>query len=99
MPTTKSGNKKTAYQKSTTTGKSGKKGSKSGGGNLVSGDPIIITGGGSVSLDFNNLEFGGIGGKRKNRSADLDKIRIIDPPNPPTVINLSRTAVIHITFK
>ncbi|MDT4954023.1 MAG: hypothetical protein QOJ02_2161 [Acidobacteriota bacterium] len=104
MPTTKkSGKKKTAHKKTATKKKPAKKGSKAGGsgGNsiLPSNDPIIITGGGSVRLQFNDLKLRGNGGNRRDAAADLDEIMIINPPNPLTTIPLSRTAVIKITFK
>jgi hypothetical protein len=103
MPTTKkSGKKKAAYKKTATKKKAAKKGSKGGSsGNsfMLSGDPIIITGGGSVRLQFNDLKLRGSGGDRRDAAADLDQIMIINPPNPPTTIPLSRTAVIKITFK
>lgn len=113
MPTTTKGGKKSPYAKAAakkTPGaakkklvkKNGKGGAGGGGGdNVILGDPIIITGGGSVKLNFNPNKFKGKGGNRRDPNADLDSIIIDDPadPNGPRTYNVSAQTVITINFK
>ncbi|MDT5060696.1 MAG: hypothetical protein QOH63_1155 [Acidobacteriota bacterium] len=108
MPTTKkSGKKKAAYKKTAPKkkpAKPAKKGGKAGGGGkdgfLPSGDPIIITGGGSVKLKFSGKKFKGKDGDFGDSAADLDNVVINDPLNPPSrTISVSPKTVITINFK
>lgn len=102
MATSKKASRKSATKKKAAKGskkrrhKGGHGGGGGGGGvpiDIDAQDPIIVTGGGSVSLEFDPGEFLGSSGKHHNINAHLKSVEI-----DGTSISVTRNSKITIWF-
>src|SRR2546421_5323328 len=88
MPASKKASKKKATKKAASKKRRHRGGHGGGGGgghipiNIDSQDPVIVTGGGSATLEFNSNQFPGGSGRHHNGNAHLKAVIIDGIPIP-----------------